>query len=93
MKSKTHYVYMLRCKDKSLYTGYTTNIPRRHKAHNDKTASKYTRSRLPARMVYYQALRTKGSALSCEARLKKLTKVQKEALVEDFNQGFTWIFI
>ena len=54
MKTK-HYIYILECSDKTLYTGYTNNLENRLKAHNEGKGAKYTKSRLPVKMVYYEA--------------------------------------
>ncbi|MDD2586632.1 MAG: GIY-YIG nuclease family protein [Syntrophomonadaceae bacterium] len=75
------YVYILRCRDGSLYTGYTTDINRRVKEHNQGTGSKYTRSRLPVECVYTEELVTRSEALKREAAIKKLTHQQKEILI------------
>lgn len=80
-----HFVYILRCGDNSLYTGYTTNVNRRLKTHNKGKGAKYTRSRLPVNLVYYKRVDSKSLALKLEARIKKLTKKEKEALVKAFN--------
>lgn len=75
------YVYMLRCKDNSLYTGYTVDIDMRLKVHNEGRASKYTRVRLPVDLVYVEEHETKSSAMKRECQIKKLSKLQKEALI------------
>ena len=75
------YVYMLRCNDDSLYTGYTNDIKRRECVHNEGKGAKYTRSRLPVHVVYHEECEDKSQALKREAALKQLTKAQKEALI------------
>jgi putative endonuclease len=77
------YVYMLRCADNSLYTGVTTDIVRREREHNGKTASvaKYTRTRQPVKMVYHEQAENRSAACQREAAIKKLRKSNKEALV------------
>ena len=82
---EVYYTYMLRCADDTLYTGYTRNLKHRIVAHNQRTGAKYTRSRLPVRLVYYEAFATKREALKREAALKKLTHAQKEALIKRGN--------
>ena len=77
------YVYMLRCKDNSLYTGYTVDIDMRFKLHCEGTASKYTRARLPVSLVYVERHDTKSSAMKRECSIKKLSKLQKEALIKN----------
>ena len=69
------YVYMLRCRDGSLYTGYTDDIDRRAAVHNAGKGGKYTRSRLPVQVVYRETCPDKSSALKREAAIKKLDGV------------------
>ena len=78
---KQHYVYMLECADGTLYTGYTTDPKRRLAEHNGGTGAKYTRVRLPVKMVYTAAFQTRSEAAKEEARIKKLTRTQKLALL------------
>lgn len=72
---------MLECADGSFYTGYTINPKRRLKTHNDKKASKYTRSRVPVRYVFLKAFKNKGQALSYEIKMKRLNRKNKEKLI------------
>ena len=81
-----YYTYMLRCNDGSLYTGYTDNIEKRLKKHNEGTASKYTRSRLPVTLAYLEEYDDKSSAMSREALIKQLSKKEKEALITSVLQ-------
>lgn len=81
VENNYHFVYMLQCRDRSLYTGYTNNIEQRLMEHNRGQGSKYVRSRLPARLVYYEIHASKGAALSREAEIKKLPRQQKIKLV------------
>jgi len=77
-----HYVYMLRCADGTIYSGYTTDPFRRAAAHNSGHGAKYTRSRLPVELVYIENAKSKSQALKREAAVKKLTRVEKLALIE-----------
>ncbi|WP_422485284.1 GIY-YIG nuclease family protein [Gudongella sp. DL1XJH-153] len=77
------YVYILKCKDNSLYTGYTDSLDKRLKKHNDGKASKYTRSRLPVQMVYYEEHPDKSSAMKREIKIKSLSRENKIKLVEE----------
>jgi len=77
------WVYMLRCADGSLYTGWSTDVPRRLAAHSAGKASKYTASRLPAELVFLAPMRDRASARREEARLKALDRVSKLALVAE----------
>lgn len=76
-----YYVYILRCGDGTLYTGYTNDVPRRVALHNRGKGAKYTRSRLPAVLVYQEALPDKSAAMKREAAIKMLTRPQKLALI------------
>nr|WP_289038601.1 GIY-YIG nuclease family protein [uncultured Allobacillus sp.] len=75
------FVYMLRCRDGSLYTGYTVDMQNRLKLHQAGKASKYTRSRGPIELVYLEQLATKSEAMKKEANVKKLKKSEKEDLI------------
>jgi putative endonuclease len=74
-------VYILRCRDGSLYTGITTDLAKRLRAHAAGKASRYTRSRLPVRPVYGEPQATKSLALKREAAIKALSRPQKLRLV------------
>ena len=80
-------VYILRCKDGTLYAGWTNDIEKRIKAHNAGTASKYTRGRTPVELVYSENLPTREQALSREAQIKKLKKSEKLALIKASENG------
>lgn len=76
-------VYIVRCKDKTLYTGYTNNLEKRIHDHNfSKTAAKYTRSRRPVKLVYSENFRTLSKALKREIAIKKLSRVEKLLLIK-----------
>ncbi len=75
------YVYMLRCRDNTLYTGYTDDPHRRLAVHNAGKGAKYTRSRLPVTLVYQEECPDKSSALKREIALKRLKKAEKEAIL------------
>ena len=76
-----NFVYILRCADGSLYTGWTNDLDRRLTAHNEGKGSKYTRARLPVELVYSESCETKQQAMSREARIKKLSRAEKLALL------------
>ena len=78
-----NYVYMLRCRDGSLYTGWTNDLEKRLKAHNSGTASKYTRTRLPAELVYFEEWESKEAAMSREWHIKRLSREEKLKLIEN----------
>ena len=74
-------VYMLRCSDGSLYTGWTNDFTNRLKAHQSGKGGKYTRSRLPVAAVYLEYLPDKSAALKREAAIKKMSASAKRALI------------
>lgn len=79
---KDWYVYLLRCRDGSLYTGITNNILRRVIEHSvSSRAAKYTRSRRPIQLTYFERCRTRRTAAQREAQIKRLTKAKKESLI------------
>jgi putative endonuclease len=74
-------VYILRCHDGSLYTGATNDLGRRLERHAAGKGARYTRSRLPVRLVYEEHAKNQGAALRREVALKRLTRAQKLVLV------------
>ncbi len=78
------YVYVLRCRDGSLYTGYTNDLKKRIESHNCGKASKYTRSRRPVEMVAKWPFASKSEAMKHEAAFKALTKREKIASISLF---------
>ena len=75
------FVYILQCCDNSLYTGVTNNLEKRIQTKKKKKGAKYTRSRLPVVLKYYEIVNNKSSALKREISLKKLTREQKLQLI------------
>jgi UV DNA damage endonuclease len=75
------FVYLLQCADGTLYTGIAKDVNRRCQQHDDGTASRYTRSRLPVKLVYQEAHASKGLALRREAAIKALSRREKESLI------------
>src|ERR1700722_8366161 len=75
------FVYIVRCADDSLYTGITKDVKRRRQQHNAGTASRYTRSRLPVKLVYQEAHPSQSSALKREAAIKIMTRRKKLAMI------------
>lgn len=80
-----YWVYILRCKDNTLYTGSTDDVDRRAAAHNSGKGAKYTRGRTPVTVVYREECPDKSAALKREVALKKLTRTQKEELLRQKN--------
>ena len=79
--SDKSYTYLLRCADGSLYCGWTNDLDKRVEKHNSGNGAKYTRSRLPVELVYYEVFDTKKEAMSREFHIKRMTKQEKEKLM------------
>ena len=78
----TYFVYILKCSDNTLYTGITTDVKRRVGEHNTSdVGAKYTRGRRPVKLVYQKEFSNRSDATKEEARIKKLSKEQKEKLL------------
>lgn len=77
-----YYVYLLRCADGTLYTGFTNDLARRLAAHNAGRGAKYTRGRRPVELVYWESFSNKSSALRREYAIKQLPRRQKLALIQ-----------
>ena len=80
---KKHYVYILKCSDGTLYTGWTTDVQKRLETHNSGKGAKYTRSRLPAELVYTEEYDDKIEAQKREYAIKQLSRLEKEALIDN----------
>lgn len=79
-------IYILKCNDNSLYTGWTNDITHRLKMHNEGKGAKYTRGRGPVELVYLEEFETKQEAMSREAKIKRLTRKEKLLLIETYQQ-------
>ncbi len=77
-----NYTYILKCSDKSLYTGWTNNLDKRVEDHNSGKGAKYTRSRRPVVLAYYEQFETKEEAMRREWEIKRLTRKKKLALIQ-----------
>jgi putative endonuclease len=76
------YVYILRCSDNTFYTGWTNNLKKRIYSHQNGKASKYTRSRLPVTLVYFEEHNNKVCAQKREYQIKQMTRAEKTRLIE-----------
>ena len=74
------YMYVVQCADGTLYTGYTTDIERRIKTHNAGKGAKYTRARLPVKLIFAEGFDSKEEAMSAEALFKRKTRLHKSKL-------------
>jgi putative endonuclease len=72
-----HFVYVLVCSDRTLYTGYTTDLERRLRQHNAGEGAKYTRSRTPVKLAYKERFRRKRDAFRREIQIKKMRRSSK----------------
>jgi len=80
------FAYLVQCADGTLYGGYTTDLQKRLTAHNSGKGAKYTRSRLPVELVWWEECPTKEAAMSREWHIKRLTREQKFALIEEHKK-------
>ena len=83
---KINYVYIVECSDHSYYTGWTTNLERRIKAHNQGNGAKYTRARRPVKLIYFEEFSNKNLALKREYAIKRLPRKQKELLIKKIDK-------
>ena len=81
--AERNYTYLLRCADGTLYCGWTNDLEKRVAAHNAGTGAKYTKSRRPVELAYCEAFATKQEAMRREAQIKRLTRQEKLALIEN----------
>lgn len=81
-----NYTYIVRCKDDTLYCGWTNNLEKRMASHNAGIGAKYTRNRRPVELVYYETFETKEEAMSREYAIKQLTRQQKLKLIEEWKK-------
>ena len=79
-----NYTYILKCSDGTYYCGWTNDLDKRLKAHNSGTGSRYTRTRLPVVLVYYEEFSEKEAAMSREWHIKRLSRAEKEELIKNF---------
>jgi putative endonuclease len=75
------FVYIVECADKTLYTGWATDVDRRLKAHNAGRGARYTRERGPVRLVYVEEVPDRSAALKRELAIKQMTRTQKLKLI------------
>ncbi|HZH59805.1 MAG TPA: GIY-YIG nuclease family protein [Metabacillus sp.] len=82
MEKEAHYFYVLECSDGSYYAGYTVDIERRLHNHNSGKGAKYTRGRIPVKLLYSEKFDSKSEALRMEIKFKKLSKKKKQMYIE-----------
>ena len=90
MKTDKHYTYIVRCSDGTLYTGYTNDLDKRVRDHNSGKGAKYTKTRIPVNLVYYEVYENKTDAMSREWHIKQdLSKTDKELLIKNASNSLT----
>lgn len=77
-----NYTYILECKDGTYYTGWTNNLEKRLRAHNEGKGAKYTKTRLPVSLIYYEEFQTKEEAMRREYAIKHMTRKEKEKIMK-----------
>ncbi len=77
-----NYTYIVKCSDKTFYTGWTNDLEKRIEMHNSGKGAKYTKARLPVELVYYEVFDTKEEAMSREWHIKRLSRSEKQKLIE-----------
>ena len=80
------YMYVVECCDGTYYTGYTTDVKKRIAVHNSGKGAKYTRARLPVKLIYVEGFDSKEEAMSAEALLKRKKRPQKERFLSDYQE-------
>ncbi|MFD2444326.1 GIY-YIG nuclease family protein [Bacillus sp. CGMCC 1.16607] len=87
MENKEHFFYVLECSDGSYYAGYTNNLVKRIKLHNEGKGAKYTKGRGPVRLLYSKHFNNKSEALKAEYQFKQWTRKKKEMfLVQEMGE-------
>ena len=84
-----HFAYILECSDGTYYTGYTNDLEKRVKTHNEGKGGKYTRVRTPVKLVHFEEFDSKNEAMSREYAIKQLSRKEKEKLINSATGGET----
>ena len=83
-----NYTYIVKCADSTLYTGWTNDLDKRIKAHNNGKGAKYTKTRRPVVLMYYESFQTKEEAMRREWEIKQLKRGEKEKLIGNSADNF-----
>ena len=83
MDNKNHCCYIVECRDNTLYCGYSNDVEKRVDTHNKSLGAKYTKTRLPVKLVYTECFNTKSEAMKMEYQIKQLTRQQKLKLIRE----------
>ena len=81
VQQQNNHVYIVRCSDQTLYTGWTNHLEKRIEAHNAGKGAKYTKARRPVELVYFETFQHKRDALKREYQIKQLKRFEKEKLI------------
>ena len=90
--TKLAYLYVVECADGTLYTGYTTDVDRRIQTHNKGKGAKYTRARLPVKLIYQESFESKQAAMSAENHFKRKTRQAKLDYIKQHKKKSNLIF-
>ncbi|MED1865530.1 GIY-YIG nuclease family protein [Fictibacillus nanhaiensis] len=88
MENNKHCIYILECKDGSYYTGYTNDLEKRLKKHEEGKGAKYTRGRGPLKLVFHAVFSTKQEAMRMEFAVKKLNRAEKERMIKEGSVSY-----
>ncbi len=83
-----NYTYIVQCKDGSLYTGWTNDLSKRIKAHNEGKGAKYTKARRPVKLLYYEKFASKEEAMKREYEIKHMSRKEKEIVIQKGTGDF-----
>lgn len=86
-KNSNHVFYVLECNDGSYYAGYTNDLEKRVRVHNEGKGAKYTRAKLPVRCIFHEKYNTKRAAMQAEYRFKQLTRRAKMQYIREGKTG------
>ena len=95
-QQQNNYVYIVRCRDQTLYTGWTNQLEKRIEAHNAGKGAKYTKARRPVELVYFETFEHKSEALKREYQIKQLKRSERKAHIkqkEDLNGSSFMLFL
>ena len=88
-RKQLNYTYILECKDGTYYTGWTNNLEKRIKDHNEGKGAKYTKARLPVSLIYHEEFQTKEEAMRREYAIKHMTRTEKTKLISGYRERIT----
>ena len=85
-KEEKNFTYILKCSDGTFYTGWTNELKKRLKAHNEGKGAKYTKTRRPVALQYYEVFASREEAMRREYQIKRLPRKRKEELIENYQE-------